>query len=608
MDNAVRDFGALINGTTSEGAKPLSQQELQAIARQSGMQIIRFDIASCKAEFFCAASDALGAPVFDENFSDSLIEHGFVSRDTAEDYRSFFRRAMEGEPAGSLDVKLRFSEGEYRWYHADYSLIYDEEGRPSHALITLRENTNEREIQFEYEKWRSGLAVLLDESILYAEVNLSKNSVQMQEGPSFYQRPDMFMKSYDAFVHYGASRFPSSEVQAEYAVFFDRSRLLNLFRANVSEDMFEYMIDEEDDITMWVRVNVRMTKHPSTDDVLAVIAWLNIDVQRKQIERLSQIASHDFLTGALNRSAMEEGVSAQLASASEKALSTLYMIDLDNFKQINDTFGHQQGDSVLCQTTEALSRVFSEFGLLGRLGGDEFMVFVTGDMTEEEVLLLADQAIGALELSVRGEGDASLDVSSSIGVALAHGVVSFDQLYMVADEALYRAKQAGKCQYRVAYADERLSGLSQESAGENLKLVQLKSLLEYMEGGVVLAKFGSAITGELDIIYASPSYFRSMGYSDDLVASESSGNRWVLAYISEEDKPSLFAAMRHTAATGEVSECIYRVKLPDRAVSRKYLRISRMPGGSVGWTYLIGVISDISNLECQGDTLVIPSV
>ena len=123
----------------------------------------------------------------------------------------------------------------------------------------------------------------------------------------------------------------------------------------------------------------------------------------------------------------------------------LFIIDLDNFKQVNDTLGHQAGDQAIRQSARILSGLFRANDIVGRLGGDEFTVFLCGDITEEYVRKKAAQICDELHLAL---GDSQMvDITASVGVYLSARGQEFEGLYQAADLALYKAKKTGKHRY-----------------------------------------------------------------------------------------------------------------------------------------------------------------
>ncbi|WP_405744833.1 EAL domain-containing protein [Streptomyces sp. NBC_01525] len=166
--------------------------------------------------------------------------------------------------------------------------------------------------------------------------------------------------------------------------------------------------------------------------------------------QLQHNASHDALTDLPNRALFTERVSRALAGrrAGDHGTAVLY-IDLDGFKQVNDTIGHQAGDELLIQAARRLGESVRSGDIAARLGGDEFAALITGDATcdsatrEFRIHEIADRLRITLSEPYRIEGR-DVRVAASIGVAFAEPGITPAGLMRNADLAMYRAKQAGK--------------------------------------------------------------------------------------------------------------------------------------------------------------------
>ncbi len=164
--------------------------------------------------------------------------------------------------------------------------------------------------------------------------------------------------------------------------------------------------------------------------------------------RVSALASRDPLTGLANRRAFDSEVDGCLAAASrDDGAATVVICDVDDFKAVNDRFGHDAGDATLCRVSDALSTAASEYpsALVGRMGGDEFCVLLPGSIPADgEAFAHRAAALLARDQSARGMG-------CSFGVAgRGPETASRRALLRAADEALYAAKRSGRGQVVVA--------------------------------------------------------------------------------------------------------------------------------------------------------------
>ncbi len=171
-------------------------------------------------------------------------------------------------------------------------------------------------------------------------------------------------------------------------------------------------------------------------------------------EVLVAAAGSDPLTGLANRRVLLDAMRRQLATAerADRTVGVLYL-DLDHFKEINDGFGHRGGDELLRSVGERLVSVVRPADLVGRQGGDEFIVLVTGVASTNEVDVVARRLLTALDAPIDVAG-LPVQVSASIGVAVASETATSDpeELLRQADLALYEAKRAGRNRY-VHYRD-----------------------------------------------------------------------------------------------------------------------------------------------------------
>lgn len=167
---------------------------------------------------------------------------------------------------------------------------------------------------------------------------------------------------------------------------------------------------------------------------------------KDSVTKLKKLALTDSLTHLANRRAFVDAVETELARCLRNALSaTMLVIDLDYFKTINDTYGHLAGDAVLIHTAQILRRATRQYDIIGRLGGEEFAVFMadTDDSIACEVAERIRQTIQATPTIV---DNIPIAVTTSIGISIQTSPSTFENLFNDADEALYQAKAQGRNQ------------------------------------------------------------------------------------------------------------------------------------------------------------------
>ncbi|HBE9553629.1 diguanylate cyclase domain-containing protein [Clostridioides difficile] len=179
---------------------------------------------------------------------------------------------------------------------------------------------------------------------------------------------------------------------------------------------------------------------------------IDITKERKQIEKLQHISEKDALTGIYNRAETER----QIKKYFEKNLNVmgaLFMIDTDNFKQINDTEGHMIGDIVLTEMASGMKKIMHDSDVVGRIGGDEFTIFMKNISSVKDAEKKAEELLYMFRHLFQKE-KSFLKVTCSIGIAIyPKDGTTFKEIYARADKALYQAKNMGKNNYVIYNQD-----------------------------------------------------------------------------------------------------------------------------------------------------------
>lgn len=205
---------------------------------------------------------------------------------------------------------------------------------------------------------------------------------------------------------------------------------------------------------LWYRCRASIHRDETGTPVRVVGQLVDITRHKKQVDALTQLAQRDPLTGLYHKAATEQMIKERLQMRrSSDENGALIIIDVDNFKNVNDKLGHLYGDAVLTQLAENLSALFRTDDIVGRIGGDEFFVFVRNYQSMDQLVQKVEE-IGSSSQKTFWEGDAFVTISASIGIALVpEHDTQFDGLYKKADAALYDAKARGKNTYSIYTPD-----------------------------------------------------------------------------------------------------------------------------------------------------------
>lgn len=183
--------------------------------------------------------------------------------------------------------------------------------------------------------------------------------------------------------------------------------------------------------------------------------YLSMRMRRLAItnRRLGLVARTDSLTSCLNRGAFTAKVDGQLTEGSQTQ-GALLMIDADNFKRINDLFGHDAGDEALMIIARAIRSVLRAGDLVGRMGGEEFAVFLPG-VDQHAAEAVAERIRRAVSIAPFMPDEDGHMLSVSIGGAVFSDTTSFTELFRIADQRLYGAKRAGRNRTLIAHSDDQ---------------------------------------------------------------------------------------------------------------------------------------------------------
>lgn len=226
----------------------------------------------------------------------------------------------------------------------------------------------------------------------------------------------------------------------------------------------EHQCYRKDNESIWVSTMISMVYDQEKKPLHFVVQVQNITMQKKAEERLRHMAYHDPLTGLANRNKLEQFLNQILAQSRRHQESfALMFIDLDRFKNINDTIGHEAGDLLLQIIADRLKGAIRNTDLVARLGGDEFVIVVTDVHKSESVAVIAHKILESVMQAVVIKGQ-ELYITTSIGISLyPFDGQNMQTLMKNADLALYRAKEHGKNNYQfytlemTTNAQERMS-------------------------------------------------------------------------------------------------------------------------------------------------------
>lgn len=288
---------------------------------------------------------------------------------------------------------------------------------------TLRKKALENERVFQFSK-------LTNECIF--EYNYKEDVMNVQNSRVFYP---------------GISYIPSYAAKYRYSE-EDRHKMTHqymLYQMLMEKQEQKDMLIDRPEGKRWFRIQIKYIGEKG-DSALGRIYDISKEIETKK--DLEKKASTDAMTGLLNRAAMERYITGYLQESDD--VGVLILLDIDNFKTVNDTLGHSVGDRVICEFADILKKCFRSNDVKARQGGDEFLVFLPGDILEAHLEKKLQKVIDIFRKEVFVKYP-TCNLSVSIGAAYSSKEIGdYDKLFRMADNAMYVVKFGGKNDYFIA--------------------------------------------------------------------------------------------------------------------------------------------------------------
>ena len=259
-----------------------------------------------------------------------------------------------------------------------------------------------------------------------------------------------FDREIESFCKIALEGVCSVESEAyEFYKLFSSEHLKSIYFSGQTDIALEYQRRLKKDEVRWVKDQMKFLKNPETGHLLLAFTVSDIEEDKQREQELIRRAETDSLTGVLNRATFLKKVQHILRTEGYGSNHALFMLDIDNFKSLNDTKGHQVGDQFLIEMSKTVKSCFRNTDIVGRLGGDEFMVCMRYTPSYSITERNAKSLLTGIQQLCEHYDTPNLSVSIGISVYPENGT-TFDELYEKADKALYCAKTKGKNRFEFA--------------------------------------------------------------------------------------------------------------------------------------------------------------
>lgn len=376
---------------------------------------------------------------FPQCWIDNLLVHPHFSKD----FQSAFWQVYLKPDLVLPEILLKSKSGTYEWYRLSMRHLGRERLDLNTVIVTVEPVGPERVQQLEAVRIQRFYLAMLSETIAYAEVDLESGQFKSLGGVwRSYAQDYRWQTTHFIDVLCGelSNYLPPQDLN-QLRDYRSRAGWDSLFRKDelTRRLCFRCPIKGR---SCWVELVIHLFHENVTQNVFALLYLRDVSSEKERALAQQNAANRDPLTGVLNRAAFEREVELHVRSSECPCCGALALLDVDNFKQINDSLGHLAGDQALKDLAHLLSAAFRQEDVIGRLGGDEFLVFVK-DCTDRVTLTQRFQ-----QLMDSLCCNHTVPLPSSIGITFIR-TVDFDYTRSLkeADTALYRCKQLGKHQF-----------------------------------------------------------------------------------------------------------------------------------------------------------------
>lgn len=419
-------------------SKKESEQILSIIASHSNKYLISYDFKTGKLQPIDDPENHARRvlPLLDTPLD--YVTQGIVAPEHVDIIKAQFQKFINGERNFKLRFKAKNDQGKMIWTEVIATTIFVD-GKPSMTIASVSDITEAHELEIAFSHYKESLKGDANEESYYLDFDITNGHLEkMSDSITYEPLKKTAREGYLACMNYIKGTF----IDEEQERLFERNFIIKEPAFAQREKEMVFKSTRPDKTLAYTAISYQIVKDPYTNDYRIVFRWHIINkTKQKELELLNK-ARYDEVTKQFNRSAFIENVVDSIKLNDKgKSNGAFVIFDIDNFKTINDTFGHVVGDHALAIISESAAAIIDGQGYIGRLGGDEFGIFISSykDMDDLKNLLNEIQNAGSYEIA---KGFKS---SISVGVSILHkDGETFEELYKKADIALYSVKKNGK--------------------------------------------------------------------------------------------------------------------------------------------------------------------
>lgn len=374
-----------------------------------------------------------------------------IAPECVSDMLACYNDLKDGKPENLVYFRARALDGTLKWFKCTISTVFSNQQKPLYAIASFEEVTDAYERDIAFQRYQNLISATDPGMLFYLDYNLTHDTLEwhsesMQKKNCKWPRfSDAAHKGFMACMQEIEHHYIDPLDREKFHAMFTKEHLLARFAQGMRKDALDIRIHPDSVCPpIYIRASYHLISDPYTSDIRLMFSCKIIDKEKRAHLELLNRAQFDAVTGIFNRATFEKLVQQQLNQLDGTLVYAFIVMDVDHFKEVNDTLGHLSGDQVLRDIAVTPRSFLRKTDLIGRIGGDEFGLFL-GDFPKITVL---QEKLERLKSAIAREIGDSVRVSASFGISLfPKDGTTFETLYRKADLALYHCKEHGRDQY-----------------------------------------------------------------------------------------------------------------------------------------------------------------
>ncbi len=406
------------------------------VSEQTGFDYFEYDMETGTAKL-CSACKILPAGLMGadgkcQHFVERVLSANFILEDSKEEFEKAFVALCVRKDKVVCELEANSGNGTL---FIRMVLVARRGGEAKTAVCIMEDVTPQKLATHNYLNETQFYQAMLAEKDAYAHVDVTEDRITRTGGMWNLYNEIIDRVTYTSLITEFINKVVHPEDRKHYLETMQRSNFIESLDNGIDRLGCEFRRIVEQNKMMWMQLSVNLFRDPMTKHVLALLNITNIDERKRHELLLFHDSRLDQLTNIYNRKMAESEIKYCLTRLETHELCAFMVLDIDDFKNINDTMGHKAGDDVLMQLADILGSAFRKSDVIGRYGGDEFIIFLRNIRSKDRLVERLQTLYKVL---------AEQRLSCSIGVFMFNGEISYQQAFEQADIALYRAKKAGK--------------------------------------------------------------------------------------------------------------------------------------------------------------------